>query len=327
MGDDYALEIVSIGTIKSMMHDGIECTIQEVWHMKGVKKNLLSIRQFDELGLKTQIANGLMKIVKGALIVMKAEKISSKLFVLQGHTLKYGDASIASTNQEESTIRWHYKLGHMSERGIKILAERNLLPRLTSVNLPFCEHCVVSKQSRLKFGRSTAKSKHILDLIHSDVWESPVTSLGGAKYFVSFIDDYSRRIWVYPIKKKSDVFSVFKEFRARVELESGKRIKCLRTDNGGEYIDGDFLAFCKHEGIQRQFTVVDTPQQNGVAERMNRTLLERTRAMLRTARLPKSFWAEAVKTASYVINRSPSIAIDLRTPMEMWNGKPVNYSS
>ena len=295
--------------------------------MKGRKKNLLSIGQFDDLGLKTQIANGLMKIVKGALIVMKAEKISSKLFVLQGHTLKYGDASIASTNQEESKIRWHYKLGHMSERGIKILAERNLLPGLTSVNLPFCEHCVVSKQSRLKFGRSTAKSKHILDLIHSDVWESPVTSLGGAKYFVSFIDDYSRRIWVYPIKKKSDVFPIFKEFRAQVELESGKRIKCLRTDNGGEYIDGDFLAFCKHEGIQRQFTVVDTPQQNGVAERMNRTLLERTRAMLRTARLPKSFWAEAVKTASYVINRSPSTAIDLRTPMEMWNGKPVNYSS
>ena len=89
-------------------------------------------------------------------------------------------------------------------------------------------------------------------MIHSDVWESPVSSLGGAKYFVSFIDDYSRRIWVYLIKKKSDVFPVFKEFRAQVELESGKGIKCLRTDNGGEYIDGDFLAFCKHEGIQRQ---------------------------------------------------------------------------
>jgi len=75
-------------------------------------------------------------------------------------------------------------------------------------------------------------------------------SLGGAKYFVSSIDDYSRRIWVYPIKKKLDVFLAFKEFKARVELEFGKRIKCLRTDNGGEYIDADFLAFCKQEGIQ-----------------------------------------------------------------------------
>jgi len=80
-------------------------------------------------------------------------------------------------------IKRRYKLGHMSERGIKIRAERNLLPGLTSVNLPFREHCVVSKQSRLKFGRSATKGKHILDLIHSDVWESHATSLGGAKYF------------------------------------------------------------------------------------------------------------------------------------------------
>jgi len=102
------------------------------------------------------------------------------------------------------------------------------------------------------------------------VWESPITSLGGAKHFVSSIDDYSRRIWVYPIKKKANVFLVFKEFKARVELEYVKRIKYLRTNNGGEYIDGDFLAFCKQEGIQRQFTIVDTPQQNGIALQMNR---------------------------------------------------------
>ena len=153
-----------------MMHDGIVRTIQEVRYVKGLKKNLLSIGQFDNLGLKTQISNGIMKVVKCALIVMKAEKTSSKLFVLQGHTLKYGDAPVASTNREESTIKWHHKLGHMSKRGIKILAERNLLPGLTSVNLPFCEHCVISKQSRLKFGRFAIKSKHILDLIHSNVW-------------------------------------------------------------------------------------------------------------------------------------------------------------
>ncbi|KAL4337997.1 hypothetical protein AHAS_Ahas12G0166100 [Arachis hypogaea] len=152
-------------------------------------------------------------------------------------------------------------------------------------------------------------------------------SLGGAKYLVSFIDDYSRRLWMYPIKKKSDVFAMFKEFKAKLEIESGKKIKCLRTDNGGEYVDGDFLTFCKQAVIQRQFTVAYTPQQNGVTERMNRTLLERARAMLQTEGLAKSFWAEAVKTAYYVINRSPSTAIGLKTPMEMWQGKPPNYSS
>ena len=125
---------------------------------------------------------------------------------------------------------------------------------------------MISKQHRLKFARNTTRSKNILDLVHSDVWESPEVSLGGAKYFVSFIDVYSRRLWVYPIKRKSYVFPIFKEFKAQVELKTGKRIKCLRTNNGGEYVDGDFLAFFKQKGIIRQFFVSYTPQQNGVAE-------------------------------------------------------------
>ncbi|GJY89530.1 retrovirus-related pol polyprotein from transposon TNT 1-94 [Tanacetum coccineum] len=135
-------------------------------------------------------------------------------------------------------------------------------------------------------------------------------------------ESQSRRCWVYPIKKKSDVFEVFKVYKARVELDSGKKIKCLRTDNRGEYTGDEFDTFCRQEGIKRQFTTTYTPQQNGVAERMNRTLLERARAMLATASLGKSFWAEAVNTACYVINRSPSTAVELKTPMEMWTGKP-----
>ena len=327
MGNDHALDIAGVGTIKLKMHDGIIRTIEGVRHVKGLKKNLLSIGQLDDLGCKTQIENGILKVVRGALVVMKAEKVSANLYMLSGDTLQDGDASVATTSQEELTRMWHCKLGHMSERGLKILAERGLLHGLKSVNLPFCEHCVTGKQHRLKFDTSTARSKCILDLIHSDVWESPELSLGGAKYFVSFIDDYSRRLWVYTIKKKSDVFPVFKEFKAQVELETGRKIKCLRTDNGGEYTDGEFQSFCRKEGMKRQFTVAHTPQQNGVAERMNRTVLERTRAMLEAAGLAKSFWAEAVKTACYLINRSPSTAINLKTPMEMWSGKPSDYSS
>ncbi|KAH9681068.1 hypothetical protein KPL71_026802 [Citrus sinensis] len=325
MGDDHALEITGIGTIKMKMFNGTIRTIGEVRHVNSLKKNLLSLGQIDNHECKTHVENGIMKIVKGALVLMKAEKIGANLFMLKGETLQEADACVAS-NEEEATIMWHLKLGHMSEQGLKILSERKLLPGLKSVSLPFCEHCVTSKQHRLKFSRSIARSKCILDLIHSDVWESPDISIGRAKYMVTFIDDYSRRCWVYPIKKKSNVFSVFKEYKTRVELESGKKIKYLRTDNGGEYTDGEFLAFCEQEGIQRQFTVAYTPQQNGVVERMNRTLTERIRAMLRTASLPNSFWAEAAKTACYIVNRSPSTAIRLKTAMEMWTRKPADYS-
>ncbi|GAA0153968.1 hypothetical protein LIER_12079 [Lithospermum erythrorhizon] len=152
-------------------------------------------------------------------------------------------------------------------------------------------------------------------------------SLGGAKYFVSFIDDFSKRCWVYPIKRKADVFETFKAFKVRLELESGKKIKCLRIDNGGEYTSNEIVEFCKYACIKRQFTTAYTPQQNGVAEWMNKTLLERTRAILRATCLGKSFWAEAVNTACYLINRSPSTAIELKTPIEMWNGKKADYSN
>ena len=327
MGNDHALKIVGIGTVKVKMYDGSIQTIQEVRHVAGLKKNLLSLGQLDSSGYKFVGGDGVLKILKGALVIMKAEKIGRNLYMLKGETQLEGEAVVASASSvEESTMLWHRRLGHISEQGMQILTDRKLLPGLKKVSLPFCEHCVISKQHRLKFKSSIARSKAILELVHSDVWQATEISLGGAKYFVSFIDDYSRRCWVFPIKKKSDVFSVFKTYKAGVELETEKKIKCMRTDNGGEYTSNEFNNFCQQEGIKRQLTVAYTPQQNGVAERMNRTLLERTRAMLRTAGLDNSFWAEAVKTACYVINRSPSTAIDLKTPMEMWTGKPADYS-
>jgi len=326
--NDHALKIVGIGTIKLKFLDNTVRTIQHVRHVEGLKKNLLSLGQLDDLDCKAVVEKGVMKVIRGALVIMKGEKVDNNLYMLMGETLQEGEASVASSSSSEQlSMMWHQRLGHMSEQGIKVLAEQNLLSGLSKVSLPLCEHCVTSKQHRLKFSTSNSRSKNILELVHSDVWQAPVTSLGGARYFVSFIDDYSRRCWVYPIKKKADVCSVFKVFKAQVELQSEKKIKCLLTDNGGEYTSNEFAEFCNQQGIKRQFTTAYTPQQNGVAERMNRTLLERTRAMLGAAGLDKSFWAEAVNTACYVVNRAPSTAIELKTPMQRWTGKPVDYSN
>ncbi|GKD83365.1 gag-pol polyprotein [Tanacetum coccineum] len=325
--NDHELKIIGIRSVMAKMHNGTVRTIRDVRHVEGLKMNLLSLGQLDDLGCKVEIQDKIMKIIKGVLVLMRGEKVAANLYQLKGEIIEEAEASVASHSPSHRVaVSWHQKLGHMSEQGMKILVERKLIPGLTKVSLPFCEYCVISKQHLLKFKASNSRSVSVLELVHSDVWQAPVLSLGGAKYFVSFIDDYSRRCWVYPIKKKSDVFEVFKVYKARVELDFGKKIKCLRTDNGGEYTADKFDTFCRQEGIKRQFTTAYTPQQNGVAERMNRTLLERARAMLATASLGKSFWAEAVNTACYVINRSPSTAVELKTPMEMWTGKPVNYS-
>ena len=191
--------------------------------------------------------------------------------------------------------------------------------------LDFCEQCVLGKQKRVKFGTAIHNTEGILDYIQTDVWGPTKTaSLGGKHYFVTFVDDFSRRVWVYTLKSKDEVLETFLVWKKMVENQTGRKIKVLRSDNGTEYRNDQFSIFCKKEGISRHFTVRDTPQQNGVAERMNRTLLEKVWCMLSNASLGKQFWAEAVMYASHLINRLPSAALYGKTPLEVWSGKPIN---
>ena len=161
--------------------------------------------------------------------------------------------------------------------------------------------------------------------MHSDLCGPMKTkTLGGALYFVTFIDDCSRKLWVYVLKTKDQVLGVFKQFQASVERETGKKLKCIRTDNGGEYC-GPFDEYCKHQGIRHQKTPPKTPQLNGLAERMNRTLMERVRCLLSEAKLPNSFWGEALLTAAHVINLTPVVALQSDVPNSVWYGKDVFY--
>ena len=159
-------------------------------------------------------------------------------------------------------------------------------------------------------------------MIHSDVFGPIlVPSLGGAIYYVSFIDDFSRNTSLYFLKKKSEVFSKFKEYKALVENQTGKKIKVLRSDNGGEFCEKEFENFCRECGIARQKTTPYTPQQNGVAERMNRSLMEKARSMLSGAGHGQELWALAVDIACYLKNISPTSALVDKTPYEVWYGQ------
>ena len=122
-------------------------------------------------------------------------------------------------------------------------------------------------------------------------------SLGSQRYFLIFIDDFSRMTWVYILKEKSEAFATFKKFKALVAKQKGCNIKTIRSDRGGEYTSREFKEYYKNEGIQRQLTTGYTPQQNGVSERRNRTIVEMTRTMMNEKGLPKYFWAEAVHTS------------------------------
>ncbi|CAA0832257.1 Uncharacterized mitochondrial protein AtMg00710, partial [Striga hermonthica] len=153
----------------------------------------------------------------------------------------------------------------------------------------------------------TQLKENVLEMVYSDVCgPMEVESLGGSRYFVTFIDDASRKLWVYLLRTKGEVFQYFKRFHAMVERQAGKPLKCLRSDNGREYTSHEFKNYCAEHGIRHEKTVPGTPQHNDVAERINRTIMEKVRCMLRMAKLPKPFWGEAVLTACYLINRSPS---------------------
>ena len=150
----------------------------------------------------------------------------------------------------------------------------------------------------------------MLELVHSDLCGLiKPTSNGGKRYFISFIDDFSRKTWVYFLQEKSEAFTAFQMFKALVEREADSQIKILRTDRGGEFNSQEFGSFCKNHGIRKQLTAAYTPQQNGVCERKNRTILNMVRSLLQRSGLPKSFWPEAVVWSVYILNRSPTIAV------------------
>ena len=186
-----------------------------------------------------------------------------------------------------------------------------------------CEACMMGKQHRQPFPQeSSNRSKTPLQLVHADLCGKMQTmALGGSFYFLSLIDDYSRKIWVYSLKEKAQAFGKFKEWLALVESETGVKLKKLRTNRGGEFLSNDFEAFYKERGIQRQLTTAHTPQQNGVAERKNRSIVEMAQSMLKGKGLPNSFWAEAVSTAVYILNRSTTKAVEGMTPLQAYLGK------
>ena len=319
MGNQGIASVVGIGDIWLETNTGCKLLLKDVRHVPDMRLHLISTGTLDEEGYHNYFGDGKWKLSRNSLIVAKGKKMG--LYMSQAKVIK-GEVNAI---EDCSTDLWHKRLGHLSEKGLGILAKKNYLP-LKGMNLNTCTHCLAGKQHRVAFQRTPPhRRSHVLDLVHTDVCSMIDKSLGGALYFVSFIDDHSRKIWATCLKSKDQVLDVFKDFHARVERETGRKLKCIRADNGGEY-RGPFEKYCREHGIKLEKTVPKTPQQNGVAERMNRTIVERIRCMLSHAKLPKSFWGEAMKTAVAMINLSPSVPLDFDVPDRVWKGKDVSYA-
>ena len=224
-----------------------------------------------------------------------------------------------------SSTQWHQRLGHPANNVVHtIVRQNNLLCSPSDSHVLVCDACQRGKSHQLSYSASSRVSTMPLELIHSDVWGPAVSSSGGFKYYVSFIDDYSRFCWIYLLKHKSDVEQVFYAFQAHVERLLSSKIKAVQSDWGGEY--HKLHRYFQRTGISHRVSCPHTSQQNGVAERKHRHLVETGLALLAHASLPLRFWDEAFLTACYLINRMPTPVLQKDTPIHRLLRVPPNYT-
>ena len=323
LADNSILLAYGKGSLRFSIYDGterVELFLSDVLFVPKIQNKLLSLPVMTEKGASVQFKGQLCELIVKDKHYTIGHK-EGKLFKL--NTEPAHKSCFGSCNGNVNSLQmWHFRYGHLGYDNLKLLKGKSMVDGLAfdpkdELNVD-CEGCAMGKLNRLPFPKkSNHRSSQLLELIHTDVCgPMNVESIGGSRYFVSFIDDYSRYVTVYMIKNKSEVLSKFKEFVSLMENLTEHRIKVLRSDNGGEYESREFTEYCQSHGIKRETTIPYTPQQNGVVERMNRTLLEAVRSMLHHAGLPLRFWAEAVSTAAYLRNQSPTVQLKDRTPYE-----------
>ncbi|KAF1316242.1 Integrase catalytic core protein, partial [Globisporangium splendens] len=336
LADDGTVEAIGCGDVEMMMETPRgprKGVLTNVWYIPKLSRNLFAVSRFTkDVGPITFDVDKCFVKLKGASWTI-GKRIGKGLFKLSMTPIPVSNARALAASELSSTSKaylWHLRLGHIGHGGLETIVKKKLGTGidLTSVSKwELCDGCAIGKQTRASFHDSTkVRSNSLLDIVHSDVCGPMQTpTFSGKRYFATFIDDKPRYCVVYLMQSKSEVFDKFVQFVQFVkfgETQTGRRVKVLRCDNGGEYKSAKMSKFCADRGIVQQFTPPYTPQLNGVAERMNRTLVECARCMLEHAKMPKSYWGEAVTTATFLRNRCPSRAVNCdKSPFEVWSGK------
>lgn len=316
LGDDHTVESKGYGTVRVNTNGGTIKVLKNVRYVPNLRRNLISTGTLDKLGYSHQGGDGTLSFFKNEKLALRGI-LKNGLYLLDGETEMSENCNVEA--QFSKTALWHSRLGHMNLNSLKTLVGKCHIAKKEITDLSFCEHCVLGKSKKLSFNVGKHTTKDVLGYVHADLWESPnvTASLSGKHYFLSIIDDKSRKVWLMFLKSKDETFDMFCEWKELVEKQVNKKVKVLRTDNGLEFCNRKYEEYCRKQGIERHRTCTYTPQQNGVAERMNRTVMEKLRCMLSESGLGEEFWAEAAATAAYIVNRSPCTAIDHNVPEEV----------
>src|SRR5277367_3916835 len=324
-----------IGTITIMVMGGdeleTELQLNNVIYAPNMSSNLFSLTAAYDRGFETRITPGYgPRIFYREAVIATTVRVHGGLFRLRTLADSYAMAAQAASVAPDLDINiWHQRMGHLGEENVRKLAkmvEGMKIKVRTTVGV--CEAYLQGKQHRQPSHQPVTRAKEPLELIHSDLC-GPIdpTTYGGTNYYLLFTDDFTRMTYIYPLKKKSsaDVLEKFKEYKPEVEKQTGKLIKRLRTDGGGEY-ERWMEAHLKGSGIIHETTAPYSPDQNGVAvERANRTIMERVKAIIGEFKLDKKLWMELADTVVYLKNRSPTTSV-ATTPYELWQGVKPDLS-
>jgi transposase InsO family protein len=331
VANDAKIEALGEGSIDITLPDGSGASINKVLWAPDLADSLLSVPVLNSNGIKVTFnADGRVILEDDLGQIAQGTKTGGlyKLTVKIRNTPAMDERALVSKSDPERDIRlWHARLGHLSKAGMDklpgLVSGGPNTELLKSADSMFCEGCQLGKQTRRSYApRHT--NYGLLEVVSSDLCGPiRVPSLGNSRYVLTFLDHGSGYSQCYFLesKRSETVLEKFKEYQAWSERTTGSPLKALRTDNGGEYTSKEFEDYLKSQGIQHQTTVPDTPQQNGAAERLNRTLEERTRAMLHGANLTYKLWAEIWNTANYLRNVGPISKQNKQTPLELFCGR------
>jgi hypothetical protein len=319
--------VVGTGTSTLQTSAG-EIKLDHVRYVPSMKRNLMSVGSITDSGHVVMFTNTHCWIFKEEQVIATGYRDNSNgLYYFRETT---NEEALNIEDSDDAAV-WHRRMGHISYSGLSFLSKSEHvqgIPRI-DVNFRVCSCCLTGKQHRERFPKkSETRSKLPGDRIHTDVI-GPLqrTSLGGSRYILVFTDDFSRKSWTYFLKHKNETFDRFRSFKGKLEAETGNPLRYLRSDRGGEYLSYQFQAYCLKHSITRELTQARTPQQNGVAERRNRTLLERARSMAAGCNLPTYLWPEAISMATFLVNRSPTRTNYGIPPEASYTGKQLDLSN
>jgi transposase InsO family protein len=337
LGDKSNIFAFGEGQLRLPTASGTFLALKEVLFVPRLSKNLLSVPTIAKSGVKVLFDKDQCHVInKEGRSLTIGHCINEKLYKVTSPS----ESSFITQSISPSPTVWHERYGHLNKGEITKMLKNNVVEGMRASSedaegTEDCDACALGKMHRLPFPKkSPHRASKCLEVVHTDLCgPMHIETQSGSKYMLTFIDDHSRFTVVYFLQRKSEVLSKFQEFINTYEKTTSNKVKELnvlttvRSDNGGEYTSNEFATYCTGKGISRQFTNPDTPQQNGVSERYNRTIMEGVRSMLYHSKSPLFLWAEAAKTMVYLRNRSPTSALDGKTPYEMWHSEKPDVSN